>query len=526
MGVWDLTLPDVLAQHARSRVAQTAAVCGSDRLTWPELDVRVRRLAAALRTAGVDRGDRVLWMAQTCHRLLEGLLACGRLGAVFGPVNWRQASDELAFVLDDADPAVVFWQEAEIGDAVRAARAAVPGRARWVCHDDGGYESFLASGNDGGADDGGVDADGADGGVIADGADGGVIADGADGVLMIYTGAFGGRPNGAVLSHRAILAQNLVISIVYGVSGDDVFLNSGPAFHLGTLMRTFATFHMGGTNVFLPRADAEEICRLVERERCTGAFLMPPTIAQIIDVNRDGRYNLKSLRSGPAAPEWEAMVTVDAGLRPAGGTGQTEVMGLVTFEAFGGSGAHGRPSPMAEVRIHDEDDRECATGDVGEIVVRGPIVMNGYHNRPELNAAKQRNGWFHTGDLGRVEDDGSVTFIGPKARMIKSAAENIYPAEVETCLAAHPAVREAAVIGVPDDVWAQSVKAIVVARDGSRVTAEELVEHCRKHIASYKKPRTVEFVDALPRQGYAVDYDALDETFGGGGYPGGRNRSV
>jgi long-chain acyl-CoA synthetase len=158
--------------------------------------------------------------------------------------------------------------------------------------------------------------------------------------------------------------------------------------------------------------------------------------------------------------------------------------------------------------------------------VRGPVVGNGYHNRPELNAAKQRNGWWHTGDLGRVEEDGSVTFIGPKARMIKSAAENIYPAEVEACLSSHPAVREAAVIGVPDEVWAQSVKAIVAVRSGMAVSPDELIQHCRSRIASYKKPRTVEFVDALPRQGYAVDYDALDAAYGGGGYPGGWNRSV
>jgi acyl-CoA synthetase (AMP-forming)/AMP-acid ligase II len=500
-GLWQLTLPDVLAQHARSRPAQLAVVCGEDRLAWPQVHDRVVRLAGAMRAAGVGPGECVVWAAQTCHRLLEGLLACGVLGATFCPVNWRQSADELAFVLEDADPALVFWQEAEIGEVVNEARARVPGRAVWIRHDD---EAFLAAGV--ASDDAGPDP--------------------AAGVLMIYTGAFSGRPNGAVLSHRAVLAQDLVIAHVYGVAGTDVFLNSGPLFHLGTLMRTFATFHLGGTNVFVARAEANELCRLIERERCTGAFLMPPTMTQMVEANGDGRYDLKSLRSGRGAPEWEAMVTVDPDARPMGGTGQTEVMGLVTFQAFGGAGAHGRPSPMAQVRIHDDDDLECAPGDAGEIVVRGPVVMNGYHNRPEVNAARQRNGWWHTGDLGRVEPDGSITFIGPKARMIKSAAENIYPAEVEACLATHPAVREAAVICVPDEVWAQSVKAIVAVRDGMSVTTDDLVEHCRARIASYKKPRTVEFVDALPRQGFLVDYDALDERFGGGGYPGGWNRSV
>jgi long-chain acyl-CoA synthetase len=502
--MWELTLPDVLAQHARSRPDQLAAVCGEVRLRWPELDARARQLAGALAGAGARRGDRVVWAAQGCHRVLEALLACGYVGAVFCPVNWRQTSDELAFVLDDASPRVVFWQEAEIGATVRAARQVAPGSATWVCHDDGGYERFLA-----GAE------------PVTE-----VAAEASDGVLMIYTGAFSGRPNGAVLSHRAVLAQDLVITHVNGVDCSDVFLNSGPLFHLGTLMRTFATFHLGGTNVFVARVEPQELCRLVEQERCTGAFLMPPTMAQMVEANRDGRYDLKSLRSAGGPPGWDDMVTIDPSPRPAGGTGQTEVMGLVTFQAFGGTGAHGRPSPMAQVRVHDEDGTECAPGEVGEIVVRGPVVCNGYHNRPELNAAKQRGGWWHTGDLGRVEADGSVTFIGPKARMIKSAAENIYPAEVESCLTSHPAVREAAVIGVPDDVWAQSVKAIVAVREGMAVTPDELIAHCRERIASYKKPRTVEFVDALPRLGYAVDYDALDASFGGGGYPGGWNRSV
>jgi acyl-CoA synthetase (AMP-forming)/AMP-acid ligase II len=154
------------------------------------------------------------------------------------------------------------------------------------------------------------------------------------------------------------------------------------------------------------------------------------------------------------------------------------------------------------------------------------VVMNGYHNRPELNAARQRDGWHHTNDLGRVEPDGSLTFVGPKGRMLKSAAENIYPAEVEACIASHPAVREAAIIGVPDERWVQSVKAVVVLHDGATATADDIIGHCRAHIASYKKPRTVEFVDALPRNGFFVDYEALDERFGGGGYPGGRTRSA
>ena len=201
---------------------------------------------------------------------------------------------------------------------------------------------------------------------------------------------------------------------------------------------------------------------------------------------------------------------------------------MATFNLLGRDaiGTHGRPSPLVDVRVVGPDDEELAPGEVGEIVVRGLTVMNGYWNRPELNERRARGGWHRTNDLGRFETDGSFSFIGPKTRMLKSAAENIYPAEVEGALRLHPAVADAAIIGVPDDRWVQSVKAIVVLHEGAAATADELIEHCRTRIASYKKPRAVEFVDVLPRRGFAVDYDELDRRFDGGGYPGGTTRSA
>jgi long-chain acyl-CoA synthetase len=202
---------------------------------------------------------------------------------------------------------------------------------------------------------------------------------------------------------------------------------------------------------------------------------------------------------------------------------------MATFNLLGtgtGAGTHGRPSPLVQVRIVDDDDNEVPAGAVGEIAVRGTTVMNGYWNRTELNAERARNGWHHTNDLGRYEADGTLSFIAPKGRMLKSAAENIYPAEVENAVRSHPAVADCAVIGVPDETWVQAVKAIVVVAEGSQVGAGEIIEWCRSRIASYKKPRTVEFVDELPRAGFFVDYDELDRRFGGGNYPGGHTRSA
>ena len=496
----DLTLGDVVREHRRRYPDHTAVVDGAVRLTYPELDDRVNRLANGLHDAGVGAGDRLVWLGQNSHRLLELLLAAAKTGAVCCPVNWRQTADELAFVLDDAAPALVVWQEQEIGDAVAEAREASSTEARWVDSGDEA-ESLLAD----------------------DATDDERPVDPRSPVLQIYTGAFGGRPNGAQLGHESLIAQALVMAMVNDVDDDYRWLNSGPMFHIGTLMFTMATLVMGGTNVFIPRMDAEELCRVVEAERCTGAFVMGASVDQILEVNADGRYDLSSLRGvdrrlladdRPDPTPWD---------RRPGGYGQTEVNGMLTLSALGptGAGAHGRPGPLAQVRILDPDGDELPVGETGEICARGPAVMAGYHDRAEVNEHRQRGGWWHTGDLGRREADGTVTFIGPATRMIKSAAENIYPAEVETCLDAHPAVRESAIIGVPDDRWVQSVKAVVALQDGETATADDLIEHCRERIASYKKPRSVEFVDALPRDGWAIDYDALDERFGGGNYPGG-----
>ena len=500
-----LTLADVLREHRRSYPQRTAVVCGDTRLTWPEFDDRVSQLANALRDAGGTAGDRILWLGQNCHRVLEAMLAAAKIGAVFSPANWRQTGAEFAFVIDDAKPAVVIWQQEEIGDAIAEARAKATHKARWIQHDGGEYEEFLASGN---ADDPVIDVDP------------------ASPALQIYTAAFTGTPNGALLSHTAVVVQNLIMANLQRIDADYVYLNAGPLFHVATLMTTMATFQMAGTNVFTRRVDAEELCRLIDAERCTGAFVIGPTIDQILEVNKDGRYDLTSLRTFAGKPEWNAMITVDDSpwTRKPAGYGQTEVMGMLTFNAVGGdaAGGHGRPSPAVQVRIVDPDGNEVPPGETGEIVARGPAMMNGYFDRDELNAVRHAGGWHHTNDLGRREADGSITFIGPKTRIIKSAAENIYPSEVEGTLAKHPAVKEAAVIGVPDKTWTQSVKAVVVLKDGESATAEDIIEHCRSLIASYKKPRSVEFVDALPRQGWLVDYDALDAQFGGGGYPGAR----
>jgi acyl-CoA synthetase (AMP-forming)/AMP-acid ligase II len=511
-----LTLADVVRSYARSRADALCLGDGDVRLTWRETDARTNRVANALLGAGVERGDRVLWLGQNSFRLQELLIACAKIGALFCPANWRQGVDELAFVIDDLEPRVVVGQRAEVGDTIGAARdrAAWSGPVRWVWHDgdDGpdAYESFVS-----GADVDSVDPD----------------LDGSsdDALLLVYTAAFSGRPNAAMLSSRALLAQGALMAPWQGFDEHSVFLNSGPLFHIGTFMPNLSAFAMGGANVFVARSDGEAICTAIASFGCTSGFLVGPMVDAVVAANAELGLDLSTFRGHRGNPTFDAMVQPDRSVwgRNAGGYGQTEVMGMATFNLLGpGIGTHGRPSPLVQIRIVDENDNEVPIGAVGEIAVRGMTVMNGYWNRPDLNAERARNGWHHTNDLGRYETDGTFSCIAPKGRMLKSAAENIYPAEVENAVRSHPAVADCAVIGVPDDTWVQAVKAIVVTAEGQRVGEGEIIEWCRSRIASYKKPRTVEFVDALPRAGFAVDYDELDRRFGGGNYPGGHTRSA
>ena len=242
-----------------------------------------------------------------------------------------------------------------------------------------------------------------------------------------------------------------------------MFLNSGPMFHIGNFQfYGIPVLIQGGTNVVTRRVIASEVLDILAAEKCTRAYLMPATVTQLVELMRERGAELPHLKATIAAPLWQGLVAADDSRhgREGGGMGygygQTEVTGFCLFGGYGGRGAGnaGRPAPVTSVRILDADGRECGIGEAGEICVRGDTVHLGYWNRPEINSQRFRGGWWHTTDLGRREPDGTITFLGTMTRMIKSGAENIFPAEVENCLEAHPAVKEAAIIGVPDERFA------------------------------------------------------------------------
>ncbi|QRY42716.1 AMP-binding protein [Mycolicibacterium boenickei] len=506
----DLTLSDVCSEHRRRYPSRVAVIDGKSRFTWPEFDDRVNQAARLLQHHGVGRGDRVLWLAQTSSRFLELMLGCARIGAMICPVNWRQSAEELAFVTDDFDPKVIVWQQEEIGEQATGARALTGNSAEWIqhdCDDPSGYEQRLAEFS--------TEAISGSG-------------EPHDALLVIYTAAIVGRPAGSMLSQRNLITMATLTSRVTDTDHESVFINSGPLFHIGNFQfDSLSVFLMGGTNIYVRRVDEAELLNLIADEHVTSAFLMPPTILKMLELNAEAGLDISSLKAGPFAPVWGSALPADERLwaTHTGGFGQTEVTGLSLLNAWGhrGTGNAGRPSPLCQVRILDAQGNEVPDGVPGEIAIRGDTVHLGYWNRPDINAARMRDGWWLTRDQGRREADGTIEFMGTLTRMIKSAAENIYPPEVESCLTAHPAIKAAAVIGVPDQRFTQSVKAIVVLDEGQHATAEDVIEHCRSRIASYKKPKFVEFADVIPTVNGATDYDALDARYGGGGYPGGAN---
>jgi long-chain acyl-CoA synthetase len=500
------SLGDLIREHGRSRPNMIASVDGAERLTYRALDRRASRLADALRQRGLGQGGRLLWMGQNSGRIIELLLACAKIGALICPANWRVTPAEFREVVRGFDPHIVVWQDLEVGDIYHLNKEEWQTHDRvWVQHDGSGpdsYEALLASGSDEDVEE---------------------PIDPELPLLAIFTAAFDGQAKAAQLSHTAILLQAMISGRGQAIDETSSYLMSGPMFHVGVLMGGFATLVAGGRCVYVRRVEPLELLDLVEQERITHAYLPGPAVEKMMAADSEGKRDLTSLFPTRELQHWTPPLAIPehAPMRHVVGQyGQTELMGSVVLGWLGGTSA-GRPAPFVQIRILDEAGGEVPDGETGEIAARGPLVMNGYYGADNENAARTvTQGWYCTRDLGKRNPDGSIAFVGPKATMIKSGLENIYPAEVEACIRRHPHVADVCVIGVPDSKWAQNVKAVVVMREGASASEADIIEHCRAAIASYKKPKIVTFCDALPRlPNGMIDRARVDAGWGGGGYP-------
>jgi len=482
VGVW-------VERRAELTPDRVALVVGDRETSYAELHARSASVAGALSDAGVGPGDRVAVYLPNGREYAETLLACARLGAIIVPLSTRLAVPELAYMVNDSGATALVY------DAVR--REVVEGFRRGS-----GIKVGFSVGDPAPGDVSYEDALAASAAFEArDVAPDDVLA-------IFYTSGTTGNPKGAMLMHGNFFWTNLNILLAFDLQHDERSLMVLPMFHLGGWnVNTLSVWLKGGTVVVEREFDPGRALELISRHRITSMMGVPTIYQMLADHPSFASADLSSLRllvcGGAPLPVTLIRRYQERGVRFIQGYGLTEaapnVLCLPPEDAERKAGAAGRPYFFVDVRVVDTDDRPVPPGGSGEIVVRGPSVMKGYWNLPEETARALRGGWLRTGDVGRIDEDGTIWIVDRVKDMYISGGENVYPAEVENVLAAHPAVAEAAVIGVPHQRWGEAGRAIVVRRPGASVTADEVIAFCAERLAKFKVPVDVMFVDALPR---------------------------
>jgi long-chain acyl-CoA synthetase len=489
-----MRLETLLAGHALRRPDHTAVVCGTTRLGYAALAGSVQRIASGLRTLGIAPGDRVLVYLPNGVELVQTLYAAFSLGAIAVPVNTRLTARELEHVFADAGPAAAVYH-AGGRDAVRPGMGVVAGcRAIAVGGTDAGESAFHA-----------LAATPAT--ALPE------IAPGQDDCLIMYTSGTTGAPKGAILTHANMIVQNVFMhGTEWGIGRDDRYLVVTPLAHRAGVSRLFNALGLGGTLVILDKFDPARTIDAIERERVTVTGLVPTAIRMLLPELRRAPARCATLRriivsteAFPVPLKRELLALLPgAEIHSVFGSTEALVTNLRHAEQFTHPASVGRPIPGVEVRLVDDDGRDVGEGEVGELAVRsGPpgrfATLRAYFNRPEETAAAIRDGWFHTGDLARRDAEGYLYIVDRKKDMVVSGGFNVYSKEVEAVLAAHPSVAEAAVIGVPDELYGEAVAAFVEPSGPDRPDPQALIDHCRGQLAGYKKPKHVFVVDALPR---------------------------
>lgn len=503
MGLRDYTLCNVMERNRRLYGDRLAFVAGNARITHGEYATKVVHLAAGFLQLGLEAGDRVAVLARNCLEYVEIFGAAARLGLIVVPVNWRLTADEIEYVIADTTPSVVVV-DADYAPLIEEMRA----RLGWVQH-----YFVLGAGCNGFDTFGGL--------YRRDTTTAAADIPASSPLMILQTAAVGGRPRGAVLSHMGLLTASLQQGVAWGMGPRDVNLGVLPLFHVSGISLLLATQQAGGATIILPDFDPRKVVGAIAAERATVCATFPPMLATLLDSIGQEYSQLSSLRHVIGIDSPETIARFESVCRSACfwvAYGQSEVSGAVTLAPFRERpGSAGRPGTFADIAVVDDLDRPVPTGQTGELVIRGPMVFNGYWGRDLDNELTFRNDWHHTGDLGRFDDDGYVWYAGPSPakELIKSGGENVYPAEVERILLEHPSVVDAAVFGVPDPKWGEAIRAVCVLRAGSNVAADALIEFTGARIARYKRPKRVVFVSALPRNSMGMlDRSRLKKDFG------------
>ncbi|WP_089340480.1 long-chain-fatty-acid--CoA ligase [Burkholderia singularis] len=477
----------------------TAVVCGAQRVTFRQFTERATRLAAALRNLGMRPGDRVGMLSLNSARYVEYLYGVWWGGGAVNPVNIRWSAKEVAYSLDDCDTRILLVDKFFSAQASALRELSQSLRTLVYCGDDEvpdgmvGYEQIVAESE-----------------PMDDASHGGDEL-----AAVMYTGGTTGMPKGVMLSHANLYINALsAVAAVPRPSGKKVGLVVAPFFHVAGCGLSLQMMQRLMTQVVIPMFDEPTILQSIQDERVTETFMVPTMIKRLIEHARFAEFDLSSLQMMlyGAAPIDAALLAQAMKALPRAefcqAYGMTElaptISVLLPADHLPGPDqarrlrSAGRPVPIAEVRIVDTEGRVLPPGEVGEISARGPMVMQGYWNKPEETALALRDGWMHTGDGGYMDAEGYLYVVDRLKDMIVTGGENVYSAEVENAIAQLPQVSMCAVIGVPDDQWGERVHAVIVLRPDAELDEHSVITHCRGLIASYKCPRSIEFRSELP----------------------------
>lgn len=505
----DCTIGRWLCDRARATPGRVAVVHGDRAVTYHALHAASHHAADALRH--LAPGDRVAVLAANCPEYVVVLFGCALRGLVVVPLNWRQSAPELAYQIGHSAAALVVHDDAHASLATEALHAAASPARR-------GEISIVASMTPAGC---GPNTSRRTTSQCGDQPGG--VEDGSP-LFIVYTSGTTGRPKGAVLSHANVFWSNLAFDHLADVGSEDVVLQVLPQFHIGGWnCQPLLAWWKGATVVLEHTFDAERSLRLIADRRITTMMGVPAHYQFMAASHAFEPADLSSLRyvlvGGAPMPESLLRRWQDRGVRILQGYGLTEaapnVLCLPSEEASRHLGYAGVPYPHVQVQLADPESGVPIEGaGSGELLVRGPSVFSGYWNDPAATAQAMRDGWLHTGDVAERDAEGFYRIKDRLKDMYISGGENVYPAEVETVLASHPSIAEAAVVAVPDERWGEAGLAAVVVRPGSSVTADEVRDWCARRLGRYKVPRDVRFLETLPRSAVGkVAKDALRERF-------------
>ena len=496
-----------------------ALVYGPDRFTFQELDERVNRLANGLLGLGVKKGDRVGMLMYNCREFIETDFALSKTGIVRVPLNARLTGADHEYILNDSGSSVLIYDE-EHAQVVAEIKDRLPQVKKYIKIAKGAKTSQSPSS---------LDYDELVGQSSTEAPD--IAISEEDLHTLFYTSGTTGQPKGAMLTQKSWANVIINIALDYGpIDQDDVILNTQPLSH-GAGFFVLPCFIKGGTNVLIPQFSPEAVFETIVREKVTVLKLVPVMLYNLLDSPEKDRFDLSCLKTiiyggSPIAPSRLIEAVKYFGPRLMQLFGQAEAPMCISVmskrdhvidgppEEVRRLSSAGKPFTNVEVKIVDENGAELPPEQVGEVIVRGYHMFIGYWNKPEETDEILKNGWVYTGDLGFTDDRGFIFLVDRKKDMIISGAFNIYPKEIEDVISHHPKVKEVAVIGVPDEKWGEAVKAIVVFQQDAQVSEAEIIEFCRERLASFKKPKSVDFMDQLPRNPYGkVQKNALREPY-------------